>query len=382
MPRTPLFIILLTVFVDLIGFGIIIPLLPVYASRYGANAMVIGIFMMTFSLMQFVLAPAVGKLSDRIGRRPVIIISMFITASSYILFGFAGNLSVLFISRIFSGIGSSSFSVAQAYIADVTTPENRAKGMGMFGAAFSVGFVLGPLICGVLSPFGHGVPAFAAAGFSGITAITALFLLPEPERRKTKPGKAKGLFKSINKGLKIIVLLNFIVIFIQSQLQSMIVLFNVDHFNWTEKENGYFLGVIGLVAAVIQGGLIGILTKRFGQYKLISFGILLIGAGMFIISRVGSAQLLYSGGMINALGFACALPSLASLASLYSPEHLQGQTMGLYQSMGSLGRILAPVAGGILFDRISPSAPFFTGAVLAVIIVIVSFPFLAKLEKD
>ena len=378
MRSTPLVIVFITVFIALIGFGIVIPLLPVYANRFGASGSMIGILMMSYSLMQFILSPFAGRLSDRIGRRPVLIISLIITTFSYILFGLATDLTTLLISRILAGIGGSDITVAQAYIADVTTPQNRAKGMGLFGSAFNIGFIVGPFLGGVLAPLGHGAPAFAAAGFSGITSILALTALPEPQQHARTGKKSINVFRNLDQALMIVILVYFFIVFAQSQLQSMIVLFNVNHFHWAERENGYYLGMVGVVAACVQGGLIGFLSRKFGQRRLVIAGALLIGIGMWFISLVGRVSLLITGGMINAIGFALVMPSLSSMASLSSPRQLHGQVLRLYQSAGSLGRILAPVTGGLLFDKLSPSAPFFSGASLAALIFLFSLKFLKQ----
>ncbi|MBZ0265520.1 MFS transporter [bacterium] len=381
MQRTPLFLILVTVFIALVGFGIVIPLLPVYAEQYGASGVTVGFLMMTYSLMQFLLAPLAGKISDKIGRRPIIIISLAITTGSYILFGLADSLTLLFVSRIFAGIGGADITVAQAYIADVTPPEKRAKGMGLFGAAFGVGFIVGPVLGGLLAPFGQAVPAFTAAAFAGVTTIWAIWKLPEPEKHRGKVQRSLSFMKSMSGGVSGVVLLQFLTVFVQSQLQSMLVLFNVHNFSWTARENGYYLGLIGFTAVIVQGGLIGTLVRKYGERTLVWIGLILIGSGMYMISKGDVLSWLIVGGIVNALGFASVLPSLSSLVSQRAPKDKQGQVLGVFQSAGSLGRILAPISGGLLYDHLAPSAPFSIGSVLAVMTAILAFVVLRKLPS-
>ncbi len=366
MPRSPLVIILLAVFVALVGFGIVIPLLPVYAEKFGAGGFEIGLLLMSYSLMQFLIAPIAGRISDRIGRRPVIIFALLLTTFSYVLFGLAESLPLLFVSRMLAGIGGADITVAQAYIADITPPEDRVKGMGLFGAGFGVGFTVGPVLGGLLAPLGHGVPAFVAAGFAGITAVYAIFALPEPQRQKQERSRLEKKVRGLPRGVLQIIVIYFFAVFAQGQLQSMFVLFTLTQLGWSITTNGIFLGIFGMISATVQGGLIGTLSKVFGQRMLVRVGLVLMGIGMICIASMGGIPLLVAGGMINALGFAMVMPSLSSLVSLRAPVQRQGRMLGTFQSFGSLARIMGPVVGGTLFDRLFPSAPFYFGAILAV----------------
>lgn len=371
MKRTPFAIILMTVFIALIGFGIVIPLVPVYAERYGASGTEVGILITVYSLMQFLFAPVAGRLSDRIGRRPVLIGALILTAVSYVLFGLAKSLPMLYMSRILAGIGGADITVAQAYVADVTPKNKRARGMGLFGAAFGVGFTLGPAIAALTVDIADWMPSFIAAGLAAITAVFAFFLLPEPEK-KTERQKKTLKTRELGNRLKSVIGLNFIVVFVQSILQSMVVLFNVHHFNWTEKENGYFLASVGVLSAVIQGGFIGKLAKRFGEANLIKVGLMFSAVGLYIIGLVGPLKYLILGSVINVFGFAVTLPALSSIVSKRAPEDRQGEVLGSFQSFGSLARIAAPITGGLVYDLLSPNAPFFTGCGAALVATLVA----------
>ena len=365
MKKSPLAIILSTVFIALIGFGIVIPLMPVYAERFGAGGFQVGLLVMTYSLMQFLLAPLAGRISDRIGRRPVLIAGLFLTSISYVIFGMADELWVLYVSRLLAGVGGADITVAQAYIADVTPPEKRARGMGLFGAAFGVGFVIGPSLTALTFSFHEGLPSFIAAGLAGVTGIWALFMLPEPEKHSDYKPRRLKFGDGISRVFALLMSFQFVSVFTQALLQSMLVLFTVQTLGSNEKNNGLFLAMIGAIAAIIQGGLIGRLSDRFGERTLVSAGLLLMSIGLLLFSMVGSIAYLYAGGIINAVGFALTLPALSSLASQESLPGQQGQTLGTFQSMGSLARILGPLAGGALYDAINPNAPFGVGAFIA-----------------
>ncbi len=380
MQRSPLIIILATVFIGLVGFGIVIPLLPVYAEQYGASGVTVGLLMMSYSLMQFLFAPVAGKLSDRFGRRPVLLLALTITTLSYILFGFADNLFLLFVSRVLAGLGGADITVAQAYVADVTPPEKRSKGMGMFGAAFGVGFTLGPAIAGILAPIDQRLPAFAAAGFTGLTTIFALFMLKEPRSHADRLASRKNGKIKLPRPVLITTIINFFHTVAQSLLHGMFVLFTVHTRGWDVHENGLFLGLTGIISALFQGLLIGPLTKRFGQTLVVKTGLVFLGSGLFIIGLQDSLFLLVIGGMINAMGFALATPTLASLASLGSPSQHQGRMLGIYQSVASLARITGPLLGGILFDLLGPTSPFISGGLIAALALLGSMAALRQID--
>jgi DHA1 family tetracycline resistance protein-like MFS transporter len=375
MKRSPLVAILLTVFIALVGFGIVIPLLPIYAKHMGASGTTVGLLLMSYSLMQFLLAPTMGKLSDRLGRRPVILAALVVTVLSYLLLAVADNLPMLFASRILAGIGGADITVAQAYIADVTTRENRAKGMGLFGAAFGFGFMVGPIMGASLTHAGGAAPALTAAGFAFFTLVFAAFALREPQRHEAPlVVRGVGAVRGMAAGALALIAVNFAAILVQGQFQSMLVLFTHERFHWGERENGYYLGLFGLVAVIVQGGLVGRISKKVGPTPMIRGGLVLIGTGMIIASLAHSAVMMAAGGMINAVGFSLVLPSLTALSSLSAAADQQGRVLGVFQSTGSLARIAAPLLGGFLFDRVGPAAPLVAGGIIALVTAAASVP--------
>jgi len=408
MNRTPLFIILTTVFIALIGFGIIIPLLPIYAERFGANGLQIGLLMTIYSLLQFVAAPIAGKLSDRIGRKPVLIFSLLITVVSYVMFAFAPDLKWLFISRILSGIGGADIGVAQAYIADSTDHKNRAKGMGLFGAAFSVGFIVGPVITAISAPFSEVLPALIAAGMAGVTVIFAFFFLPESRKSGVEEEKKKHSKWKMSVEQKSIIFLTFLVITAMALLQSMIILYTLHLYGWGPSTNGLFITMFAVVGIFIQAGLISKLVNFMGERKLFLLGALFMGIGLLVIFNSGplsvhtgdipevklgiksliftldykfSLILLIAGSMIYSVGSAVTYPSLSSLISKGTPSTHQGQAIGIFQSSNSVARIVAPILGGLLYDHAGMTAPFLAGAIFAMATAIISMKLLG-VKKD
>src|SRR5580765_895943 len=268
----PLIIIYVTVFIDLIGFGMVIPILPFYAESLNASPFQIGILFAVYSLMQFLFAPLLGRLSDQYGRRPILFISILGSAVGYFVIGYAATLAMIFVGRAISGITGGNISTAQAYIADVTSKENRARGMGLFGAAFGLGFVLGPAIAGVLSKYGIHVPFYFAAGLSLINAIALYFVLPEslkasaraiiPERKN----RILELFESLkNKEFREINIVYFLLVTSFSIMTYAFVLYTAYRFEYTPEQNGYLFAFVGVISIVGQGLLFSRLVKRFGE---------------------------------------------------------------------------------------------------------------------
>lgn len=399
MRRSPLVIILMTVFIALIGFGIVIPLIPLYGERYGASGTEVGLLVMVYSLMQFLLAPWAGRLSDKIGRRPVLIIALILTSASYLLFAFANSLTMLFVSRILAGIGGADITVSQAYIADVTPPEKRARGMGLFGAAFGVGFVLGPALTGITSPLGEWVPALIAALLAGGTAVFAIFFLPEPsDHEPSLRSKDRGRFR-VSRPVITVSGIYFVSTYAISLYQSMLVLFTFHLFGWGASQNGLFIAMFALIGAIIQGGFIGKISAWMGERNMVRIGLILAGVGLFLsgnsgplrtdsgeillptlatwLSSNGILELLFIGTIIYALGNALVLPALSSLISRRAPVGRQGQALGFYQSSGSLGRIFGPATGGLLFDHAGIAAPVIVGGIVALMTGLATLPLLS-----
>lgn len=370
--------IFLTVFIDLLGFGLVMPLLPRYAETLHATPFVVGLLGASYSGMQFIFVPVWGRLSDRVGRRPVLLGSILATIGSMLILGFANSLVWLFVARIFGGIATANIATAQAYIADTTTKEARAKGMGLIGMAFGIGFVIGPFFGGILSQRDLGLPAKAAAVLGCINFLWAWRALPESlspvmRARAKQSGDGKfrlGLdFDTLRRamsvpGLGVTIVLFFVVVASFSNLEQTFALFSHDEFHLDARGTGYILGVVGLVGATVQGGLIGALNKRFGEIRLIRVGTLLQSAAMAAIAlstRWGLGGL-YASSSLLAFGQGLTNPSLSSLASKRAPPEMQGGALGVMQSMGALARVIGPTWGGFVYG-LGHRLPYVTASV-------------------
>ena len=372
-------IIFMTVLLDLVGFGIVIPLLPFYAleDQFAASPLEIGFLMASYSLAQFLFAPLWGSLSDRHGRRPILLMSIGLGA--IMLAGFAASTSLwmLFLFRSLHGVFAANISTAQAYIADITTPENRAKGMGMIGAALGLGFTLGPWIGGELSVHGHAAPIWLACGLSVLNFILAFFLLPESRDLKAAsnrrprpihPASFMQVFRHPAVGACI--LLTFVMTFAFSMMEASFALFGEAVNGLDAQAIGRLMGVIGIVMILVQGGLIGRLTRRFGEGALVRVGLPGVGACIATLAFVGPRgdHLVLSplGGICALLAFfyAIAQPSLYAIISTRSSGDDQGFVMGTNQSLSALARATAPAFGLLLFDRVSVISTFICAAVL------------------
>lgn len=360
----PLIIIFITVFIDLVGFGMIIPILPFYAKTapFNANPFEIGILFAIYSLMQFIFAPILGRLSDTYGRRPVLFISLMGSALGYLVLGLANTLLLVFIGRVIGGVTGANISTAQAYVADVTSKENRAKGMGMFGAMFGLGFVLGPAIAGVLSKYGIHVPFFFAAGLSLANSIALYFVLPESVKRGEHSqfaGRGNRLVELIEslrqREFGTLNLLYFLLITAFSIMTYAYVLFTAFRFGYDAEHNGYLFFFVGVVSIIGQGVLFNRLAGRFGEAGLAAAGCLLMGISLFLIPYVGPAAgglaaLLFVSALLS-FGNSLASPALTSLVSKISADHKQGSSLGIMQSGASLARAIGPMIGGILLNN-------------------------------
>ncbi len=362
------------VVIDLIGFGLVIPLLPFYGEHFSASPLVVTFLMSTYSLFQLFAAPLWGRLSDRHGRRPILLVSLAGGVAGYLWLGVADALWMLFAARAIQGLCAGNIAAAQAYVADVTTPENRAKGMGIIGAAFGIGFIIGPALGGVLAgsnPMSPDVagPAFFAAALSALAFCATLVCLKESlspalrgvKRRNRRDAVTRALRRPT---LRRLLLIFFVVGFAFAGMETTFALWAARRFGWGAAQVGYVLAYIGICSAVVQGGLIGRLSKRFGEERLLVAGILSLGLGLFAIPfSVGIAALVVATGLL-ALGMGMTQPSINSLISHRVASGEQGEVMGVVQSFGSLARILGPAFAGVLFGGVGPSAPYIAGAAL------------------
>jgi MFS family permease len=380
MRKASLGTLFLTVFLDLLGFGLVVPFLPKVARDLGASDFVATVAAAMFSLMQFLFIPLWGRLSDRVGRRPVLLWSIAASAAGMVLLGFAQSLPLLFLARTWSGIATANISVAQAYIADVTTPETRAKGMGLIGVAFGLGFIIGPFVGGELGRFPvmgqeGALAAFVAAGLSVVNLALAFITLPEslpPERRGITTTGRRRVFdvealREVTRmpGLGVAVTISFFGVFWFAGLEVTFSLFTKDAFGMGIAETGRVFAFVGVVAAVVQGGLIHRLSRRFGEVALIRTGMLLMAAGfalMGVAPQIG-AWFLFFAAPVMATGNALYTPSLSSYTSRQANAEAQGLTLGVMQSMSALARVLGPPVAGLCYQVIGHRSPYFLGAV-------------------
>ena len=391
--HNPIFVAFVTIFLDLLGFGIIIPIQPFYAEHFGATATVVTLLGASYSLMQFIFAPLWGRLSDRIGRRPIILTSVAMSAVGHLVFGFAGSLTMLFAARMLAGFGNANLGTAQAIISDSTTRENRSKGMGLIGAAFGLGFILGPAIGGLLGQWGANKPPL----FAGVLAIVNLVLawkyLPETLRRGHKATHERAIhFRYLIENLKrknvgsilMITLISAIAFSLMEQVIGLaiearwvrgLVGPDVDPVRRAALLTSFHLMVVGVTATIVQGGLIGRFTKIFREVKLIRTGLFILVLGLISIPlfiQLGRFPVFLITAVILAFGTGILNPSSISFISQSVDEHDQGGILGLNQSQSALGRVLGPSVAGYLFE-INPALPFWAGAGFMMIAFFFSF---------
>jgi len=372
----------LTVFIDLLGFGMVIPFLPAMARRLGAGDFVATMPGAVYSIMQFLFIPIWGRLSDRIGRRPVLLWSIGATAVGMALVGAAPSLLLLLAARAFAGIATANIAVAQAYVADVTPPEHRARGMGIIGIAFGLGFIFGPAIGGQLSRFpvfgreGF-LPAFVAAGLAAVNFLLALRTLPEslpPERRGKQVRRAVPLDLAAIRaavavpGIGAAVAVNFAMVLWFAGMEQTFALYTADGFGMSTAATGNIFMIVGIVGALVQGGLVRRLAPRFGESRLVHWGLGIQAAAFALLGLssdfggLGVLALYTSAGLI-ALGNGLTTPSLPAFASRRASLTTQGVTLGALQSASALARAAGPLVGGALYATIDPRAPYLAGAV-------------------
>jgi len=398
MKKSPLVILLLTVMLDLIGFGIVLPLLPTYAKDLGASPFMIGLIAAIFSIMQFIFSPLWGKLSDRIGRRPVMLISIFITSLSYLIFSQSDNIPLLIFARGLSGIGSANIAAAQAYITDVTDSRNRSGAMGMIGAAFGVGFIIGPLIGGLLMHnYGIEMVGYVASGLIFLDFILAVIFLPESNKQARKfdfamlgrkgatvneTGQSASFLKTkadeyveglklafSSKPLALLMIANYIFTFAIVNMQVASILLWKEYFGASDQEIGYIFAYVGFFSVIVQGGLISRLIKKLGEHKLFLWGHIFTFAGVFFVPFIPQDTLFSAGLAILlcfAIGTSLVAPINLSMISLYSYKQKQGQILGLSQSVNSFARIMGPFSGSILYGM-DFHAPYIVAGALTVI---------------
>ncbi|MBI4516842.1 MAG: MFS transporter [Deltaproteobacteria bacterium] len=374
-PRRPtLAILFVTVFVDLLGFGIVIPLLPYYARTFQASGLTAGAVIACYSAMQFVFAPLWGRLSDRIGRRPVMLMSLATSTLSYALFAGATDLTMLFASRVLAGVGGANVAVAQAFIADVTGEHERAKGMGLIGAAFGLGFVFGPAIGGLLAAYGHWAPGAAAALICGLNLLAAVFRLPESlaVARRRRAGFVHPLLQLRRvRGrpqLGVLLVAFCAAIFSFATMETTFSLLCATSLHLTATQIYWLFGYMGLTMSVVQGGIIGRLAQHVSERALVTGGCVLLALGLLATPFARPLVPLLLALAALAIGQGVVSPTLSSLISKTADAAEHGGVLGLSQATGSLARILGPLWGGLLFDWGGPLGPYLTTGTLMLLV--------------
>ena len=370
--RSALAILFVIVFVDLLGFGMVLPIMPLYARQLGASEAWTGMLSTGYSAMQFLFAPIWGRFSDRIGRRPVLLVSIFMTAAAFLVYGLAGSFAVLLASRLFAGAATANIAIARAYVADVTAPEDRARGMGLIGVAFGLGFILGPVTGSALSHFSLATPGLAAAGLAAVNGMAAFFVLPEPEERTVRAVAAHNRFTAFFReiqlpGIRRLVLAYFLSVMAFSAMEWTFPFLVSGRYGIDKEHVGYLFGYIGILVVLVQGGLIGRLTRRFGEARLFVAGSVLQGIALIALPFAGSVSGLLVATAPLAVGAGLSQPALSSLLSRLARADEQGGTLGLGESAAAFGRILGPVAGTWTFGRWSEAFPYAAGGVLMLI---------------
>jgi DHA1 family tetracycline resistance protein-like MFS transporter len=383
-PKRALLTIFLIVFIDLLGFGLLLPLMPFYALNFKASYVQTTILFSVYSICQFVAAPILGVISDRHGRRGVLVFSQIGSVLGFVLMGVTtqhhwGNLTLglvmLYLARVIDGLSGGNISTAQAYISDITTRENRAKGMGLLGAAFGMGFVIGPGLGSLLAHYvSYSAPAYAAAVASGIAAILSFTWLKES--RIHKPAEADAwlhprVFVPLLRRPLLMQLISiwFVVMAAYVMIDSTIVLYLHDVFKFNEKTTGLYFVYVGAIIAVVQGGVIRPLTKRHSEWSLAAAGPAIAAFGYFFTMTTAWHPLqtiLIIGGAIYAFGRSLQMPTIQALVSKASPEAEQGVTFGLFQGTGTIARVIGPPIAGLIYER-HYTGPFVTAAVMVAI---------------
>ncbi len=372
-----LLILFFIVVVDLLGFGIIIPLFPYMAVRLGATPEQITPILAVYSLCQFIAAPLWGRLSDRLGRRPILMSSMLGAAASYVLLAFADSIGWLIASRVLGGFMAGNISAAMAYASDVTTSENRARGLGRVGAAIGIGFMLGPALGGLLAggdleSANFYLPALAATGLSVTAFLAVYFWLPESQAiedrtRRAHDRESRTAWRQVfhRPALAMLIMAILLVTIAHSLLESIIAIWAMDRLDFGPRQLGFFLLLMGALVVLMQGGATGQLTHRFGEKRVAAAGIASYLFGLLLLALSDGLTFMIWGGVLCGLGAGAYLPSLSSLVSKQADPSERGVVMGTYQSATSLARIVGPMVSGALYSGISYKAPFLLGVIVA-----------------
>ncbi len=354
-------------FLVMVGFGIIIPVLPFYAEKIGANPTELGLLMAVYSLMQLIFAPIWGQVSDRIGRKPIMMIGIAGLAISFLIQALSTELWMLFAARILGGmLSAANMPTAMAYVADITTEENRGKGMGIIGAATGLGFVFGPAIGGIFSKINLNMPFYLASGSSFITLFLVLLLLKESKNHSSDPVKERlSIWKAFTGTVSILFFVQFLISLSLSGLEATFAYFASKKAGLTSIQLGYIFMIMGFGSAIVQGGLVGRLTKKYGESAVIQGGMIVSAIGFALILLVHNFTTAAIFLTIFGLGNGVIRPSVSSLLTKSSTAG-HGSTTGLLSSFDSLGRIIGPPLGGLLFS-ITMGLPYISGVIITIV---------------
>jgi MFS transporter, DHA1 family, tetracycline resistance protein len=366
---SPLVIIFLTVFVNLVGFGIIIPLLPFYAQTFGASPLVIGLLFASFSLSQLVAAPILGDLSDRWGRRPVLIFSLVGTVVSFVMLAVANSLFMLFAARIVDGLSGGNITTARAYIADITTEENRAKGYGLLGAAFGLGFIVGPALGAAFSHISYTAPIWAAALITVVATALAVFWLPETVHRAHAGGRApwRAVVESWHLAhLRVLFTIDFMYWAAFAVYQTTFALFGARRFAFDAAHTGYLLSIFGFLGVVVQGGMVGPVVKSLGERRTLGLGLACAAIGWGGSALTHSLPVFIAMLVPGAVGIGLCNATLSSLISKSASPREQGRVQGAAGALESLGRTVGPVWGNGTLQRFGEGTAYGSAAIVLI----------------
>ncbi|HZO72398.1 MAG TPA: MFS transporter [Ktedonobacteraceae bacterium] len=384
--KAPLFLMALTILIDFTGFGLILPLLPFWAQRLGANAVGIGLILTVYALAQFIFTPLLGRLSDRYGRKPVIFTSLLIGGASLAFSAIAWSFPILLLARFIGGLGASNIGSAQAVVSDVTSPQDRARGMGLIGASIGLGFVIGPALGGVLAPLGPALPFWAATGVALLNALLVLLFLPETLNREEKKAQAEPARRGLLAGITGVwrspvvtrlIAINLIFTIAFTAMEAIFPLFTQHTFGWGAAQNGYVFTYVGFIIVIMQGGLVGQLVKRWQEQAIMLVGLVMLAAGLILLAFSAQLAMLLIALGILSVGDGAVTPLVSTLLSFASPAEAQGETLGLAQGVAGLGRIVGPVAAGSAYAIGVPATPFIAGGILVLLAAMLAVPVMA-----
>lgn len=376
---SPSLVIVMTILIDITGYGIVIPLLPFYAESFQAGSLALGILVASFAIMQFIFSPILGTISDNVGRKPVLLLSILISMVSFVIFAVANSFRVLLLSRIIAGMATET-AVVQAYTADMTSEGDRTKGIGRLAAAHGMGFIIGPAIGGFLSVYGFSLPGFAAAALTFLNFLFVLIFLPEsPMKTQARAVKRPGAYlPNLTRIFSLevvgaVFLVFFLVILAFSTIPVIVPLLGMFYFNLGTTEMAYLFVYIGLVQVVLQGFLMDRLDKKLGEERLMRFGPLLMATGILIMPLVPNFWIFLITNAMMASGVGIIRTVVPSFVSKRTEVGEQGGVLGMTQSVSSIARVPGPLLGGVVSDFAGLPAPFFLSSGLLTVAFFVSW---------